>query len=106
MQKNWNIPLIRPVAQTKSLQQNTLNLVDKQHYRPLDIRDSETASRSLPIWCFQTIYICYHIKEEACGYQTQEVHTLSRGALSASHAAFLILFYLSWFLTNVSNSYR
>lgn len=52
MQKNWNIPLIRPVAQTKSLQQNTLNLVDKQHYRPLDIRDSETASRSLPIWCF------------------------------------------------------
>lgn len=52
MQKNWNIPLIHPVAQTKSLQQNTLNLVDKQHYRPLDIRDSETASRSLPIWCF------------------------------------------------------
>lgn len=50
----------------------------------------------------ETIYIFNHIKETVC--LTGEVFALSRGALSASHAAFLILLYL--FFTNVSNSYQ
>lgn len=70
-------------------------------------RHSKSASSPLPIWCFFKQFIFVIISKRRRAAIKRVRYTLSaEGPSQPSHAAFLILFYLSWFLTNVSNSYR
>lgn len=63
----------------------------------LDVTPQHVCCHLAAFLMLETIYIFNHIKEKVCGHQTGEVFALSRGALSASRAAFLILFYLFFF---------
>lgn len=68
------IPLKHPAKSCRRILSQNL-------YRPLD-QTPVTASLLLaccPFDVFKQFIFSYHIKADACGYQTRKVHTLSRG---------------------------